>query len=101
MSKKSKRVRRTFTDEFKQDAVDLVVKQGYSFKAAADAVNVSSRSLREWHEKLAPQPEPCGDEASVQELQAEIKRLRKQLQTAELERSILKKATAYFAKESQ
>ena len=101
MSKKSKRVRRTFTDEFKQDAVDLVVKQGYSFKAAADAVNVSSRSLREWHEKRTPQPEPCGDEASVQELQAEIKRLRKQLQTAELERSILKKATAYFAKESQ
>ncbi len=101
MSKKSKRVRRTFTDEFKQDAVDLVVRQGYSFKAAADAVNVSSRSLREWHEKLVPQPEPCGDDASVQELQAEIKRLRKQLQTAELERSILKKATAYFAKESQ
>ena len=33
MSEKSKRVRRTFTDEFKQDAVDLVVKQGYSFKA--------------------------------------------------------------------
>ena len=101
MSKKSKRVRRTFSDEFKQDAVDLVVKQGYSFKAAADAVNVSSRSLREWHEKLAPQPEPCGDGASVQELQAENKRLRKQLQTAELERNILKKATAYFAKESQ
>jgi transposase len=101
MSKRSKRVRRTFSDEFKQDAVNLVVKQGYSFKAAADAVNVSSRSLREWHEKLAPQPEPCGDDASVPELQAEIMRLRKQLQTAEMERSILKKATAYFAKESQ
>ena len=101
MSKKSKRVRRTFTDEFKQSAVDLVVKQGYSFRAAAEAVNVSSRSLREWHEKLAPQPELCGDDASVDELQAEIKRLRKQLQSAEMEREILKKATAYFAKESQ
>ena len=101
MSKKSKRVRRTFSDEFKQDAVDLVVKQGYSFKAAAEAVNVSSRSLREWHEKLAPEPKACGDDASVTDLLAEIKRLRKQLQTAELERNILKKATAYFAKESQ
>ncbi len=101
MPKKLKRVRRTFSDEFKQNAVDLVVKQGYSFKAAAEAVNVSSRSLREWHEKLAPEPEACGDDASVTELQAEIKRLRKQLQTAELERNILKKATAYFAKESQ
>ena len=47
MSEKSKRVRRTFTDEFKQDAVDLVVKQGYSFKAAAEAVNVAPRSLGE------------------------------------------------------
>ncbi len=34
MSKKSKRPRRSFSDEFKQDAVDLVVKQNYSFKAA-------------------------------------------------------------------
>lgn len=55
MSKKSKRVRRVFADEFKQDAVDPVVKQGYSFKATAEAVNVSTQSLREWHEKLAPQ----------------------------------------------
>jgi len=101
MSKQSKRARRTFTSEFKQDAVDLVVKQGYSFKAAAEAVNVSSRSLREWHEKLAPVPEPCGPDAAVEDLQAEIKRLRKQLRRAELEREILKKATAYFAKESQ
>jgi transposase len=101
MTKKSKPAQRVFSDEFKRDAVDLVVKQGYSFRAAAEAVNVSSRSLREWHQKLAPQPEPCGDDASIQELQAEIKRLRKQLQTTELEREILKKATAYFAKESQ
>ena len=101
MPGKTKRVRRTFSDEFKQDAVDLVVKQGYSFKAAAEAVNVSSRSLREWHGKLTPDPTPCGDDASVEELQAENKRLKKQLQRAEMEREILKKATAYFAKESQ
>ena len=69
--------------------------------AAADALNVSTRSLREWHEKYAPAPEPCGDDASLEELVAENKRLRKQLQQAELEREILKKATAYFAKESK
>ena len=100
MSKKSNRPRRSFTLEFKQGAVDLVVKQGYSFRAAAEAVNVSARSLREWHEKLAPQPESCGDDASVEDLQAEIKRLRKQLRDAEVKREILKKTTAYFAKES-
>lgn len=101
MSKKPKRGRRSYSDEFKQDAVDLVAKQGYSFKAAADAVGVNVNSLRAWHEKLVPEPEPCGDDATVEELTAEVKRLRKQLQRAELEREILKKATAYFAKESQ
>ncbi|MDA8563885.1 transposase [Mariniblastus sp.] len=101
MSKKPKRVRRTFTEEFKRDAVNLVVKQGYSFKAAAEAVNVGDRSLREWHEKYAPEPDPCGEGASVEELAAENKRLRKKLQQAEMEREILKKATAYFAKESK
>lgn len=93
--------RRSYTEEFKRDAVNLVVVQGYSFKAAADAVGVSSKSLREWHEKLAPQPKPCGQNASLQQLQEEVCRLRKELKRAEQEREILKKATAYFAKESQ
>ena len=97
MSEKSKRPRRSFSDEFKQDAVDLVVQQGYSFKAAADAVGVSSRSLREWHEKRAPEPQSCDEDASAELLREEIK----QLKRAEMERDILKKATAYFAKESQ
>jgi transposase len=101
MSKKSKRPRRSFSDEFKRDAVDLVVKQNYSFKAAADAVGVSSRSLREWHEKLAPEPQPCGEDASADQLREENKQLKKRLQRAEMERDILKKATAYFARESQ
>ena len=64
MPEKSKGPRRSFSDEFKQAAVDLVVKQNYSFKAAADAVGVSSRSLREWHEKRAPEPVPCDEDNS-------------------------------------
>ena len=98
---KSNRIRRTFTDDFKRDAVNLVVVEGYSFQRAADAVGVSSRSVREWHEKFAPPPETSIDDPIVQQLQTENKRLRKALQQAELERNILKKATAYFAKESQ
>jgi transposase len=54
MSEKSKRLRRSFSGELKQDAVDLVVKQRYSFKVAADAVGVAAKSLRDWHAKLAP-----------------------------------------------
>ena len=53
MPEKPSRTRRTFTDEFKQ-AVNLVVNQGYSFAAAAKTLEISSRSLRDWHAKLAP-----------------------------------------------
>ena len=93
--------RRTFTEAFKRDAVNLVVVEGYVIAAAARAVNVLDGSLREWHRKYAPEPERCGDEASVEDLKAENNRLRKELRNAEIEREILKKATAYFAKESQ
>jgi transposase len=101
MSNKRKREKRSFSEQFKRDAVNLVVVEGYSFSAAAKAVNVAPGSLRQWHEKYAPVPETCGENATVAELQAELQRLRKQLRQAELEREILKKATAYFAKESQ
>ncbi len=93
--------RRRYPDDFKQDAVRLVSDEKYSFKAAAKAVGVSEKSLRDWHARLVPQPAPCGDDATLGQLQQENKRLRKQLKRAEMEREILKKATAYFAKESQ
>lgn len=89
-----------YPDDFKRDAVRLVCQEKYSFRAAAAAVNVSEKSLREWHARFAPQPAPCGQDASLDELREENKRLRQQLKRAELERDILKKATAYFAKES-
>ena len=94
------RRQRPYDEAFKRDAVRLVAEEGYSFKAAAEAVNVCVQSLRAWHAKFAPAKPPCGDNASVEELKAENARLRKQLRRAELEREILKKATAYFAKES-
>jgi len=93
--------RRRYTNDFKQDAVRLVTHDKYSFKAAAKAVGVSEKSLRDWHARLVPEPDPCGDDATLGQLQEENKRLRKQLKRAELEREILKKATAFFAKESQ
>ena len=83
--------RRVFSDEFKQDAVRLVVSEKYSFAAAAKAVGIGEQSLRRWHARLAPKPEPCGENASLDELRAENQRLRRELRRAELEREILKK----------
>ena len=94
------RAKRVFTEEFKVDAVRLVSVEGYTIASAAKSVGVGEQSLRKWHARLAPQPTPCGEGASVEELRAENNRLRRELRRAEMERDILKKATAYFAKES-
>ena len=96
-----KRPRRSFTDEFKRDAVNLVAVEGYSFNRAAQNVGVSSNRLRRWYQKFVPDPGACGENATVGQLQDENKRLRKKLREAEMEREILKKATAFFAKESR
>jgi transposase len=89
-----------YPEDFKRDAVRLVSEERYTFQAAATAVGVSEKSLRDWYAKFAPPPSPCGEQASLQELREENQRLRRQLKRAELEREILKKATAYFAQES-
>ena len=95
----SVRTKRVFSEEFKVDAVRLVTGEGYSIAAAAKSVGVGQQSLRKWHARLAPRPVACGDGASVEELRAENDRLRRELRRAELERDILKKATAYFARD--
>ena len=92
VQKTTGRVRgRRYSDEFRRDAVRLVTDEKYSFTAAAAAVNVCEKSLRDWDAKFAPKPAPCGEEATLDQLRDENKRLRKQLQRAELEREILKK----------
>ena len=80
-----------YSAEFKRDAVRLITEEKYKFKTAAQAVGVSEKSLRDWHKKLVPPPEACGEDASIAELREENKRLRKQLKRAEMEREILKK----------
>ncbi len=92
--------RRRFTEPFKRETVRLVTHGGYTFKAAAQAVGISEKSLREWHKQLVPAPTPCGPDATLEQLRQENRRLRGQLKQAELERAIFKKATACFAKES-
>lgn len=89
MPKIVKRDKRTFSEQFKKDAVNLVLIEGYSFAAAARAVNITSKSLREWHQKYAHVPEACGDDATVAELQPELRQLWEKPRQAELERDML------------
>jgi hypothetical protein len=56
-----------------------VSRRSYPFKAAANAVEVSSRRLTAWHDKLASECQPCNEDASVELLREENKLLKKRL----------------------
>ena len=97
----AQRERVQFTDDFKRELVRLVTDEKYTFRAAATAVGVSQKSLQDWHAKFAPKRVPCDEHGSLEGLREENRRLRQQLRRAEREREILKRATAYFARESR
>jgi transposase len=90
--------RRRFTREFKISAVKLVQDQGYTIGEAAKSLGVDPATIRSWLVKF---PSAGGGEAATGEgaLRAEVRRLREENKRLLLEREILKKATAFFAKE--
>jgi transposase len=89
--------RRKYTREFKLSAVKLVNEQGYSIADAARSLGVDANSVRGWMEKLGDQAGAApGSEGS---LKAELRRLRKENAQLLMEREILKKAAAFFARE--
>src|SRR6516165_2814755 len=89
--------RRSFTLEFKTSAARLVREQGYSVAQAAQRLGVDPRSIRDWVAKFAPQP--AAAPAADGELRQELERLRAENKRLLMEREILKKATAFFARE--
>jgi len=89
--------RRKFSREFKLSAVKLVTQQGYTIAEAAKSLGVDPTTMRYWVEQLGQEAgcAPTGDGA----LQEENRRLRKENARLLMERDILKKAAAFFAKE--
>lgn len=87
-----------FTDEFKQDAVAQVVERGYAVSEVAERLGISTTSLYTWKTQFA---KPARVRDAELDLAAELKRVKKELTRVTEERNILKKATAYAARESQ
>jgi transposase len=90
--------RRKFTREFKVSAVKLVNEQGYTIPQAAKSLGVDDACVRYWVAKLSAEPglAPTGEGAQAA---AELQRLRKENARLLMERDILKKAAAFFARE--
>ena len=99
MSKKRKRP--NYTKEFKQDAVKLVVDQGYPCLEVGRRLGIASSNVTRWV-RLHRQDQEDVSESGVtrRDLEAENRRLKKENKRLEMEREILKKAAAFFAKES-
>ena len=87
--------RRTFSPEFKLEAAQLVLDQGYTIKAASEAVGVGKSTLEYWLKQLKEERQGKTPTASaITPDQRRIQDLEKQVRRLELEKEILKKATA-------
>ena len=94
--------RKHYSKQFKIDAVNLVTEQGFNVSEAARNLGIHHSSLRRWKRQL----ESDGNQAfpgkgNLSAEKQELDRLRKENKRLRMERDILKKATAFFAKESQ
>ena len=87
-------VRSNFSEDFKRDAVAQITERGYPASEVSQRLGVSPHSLYAWKKKFS---EPAGGD----DKDAEIRRLKRELSRVTEERDILKKATAYFARDAK
>lgn len=91
-----KRSYKQYPKEFKDEAVALVREQGYSVREAAKSLGIAANMLYRWKDIREQQLE--GSALSEDE-RSELKQLRKEVKELRMEKDILKKASAFFAKE--
>ena len=91
-----KRSYKQYPKAFKEESVALVVEQGYSVPEAAKSLGVAANLLYRWKQQFEDQQQ--GLLLNVNERE-ELKRLRKENKNLRMEKEILKKASAFFAKE--
>ena len=95
-----KKKRKKYTQEFKEEAVKLITEQGYRVTEAARNLGINENMLGRWKRELEGGGESATGLQGGMVMQAELKRLRKENKRLKMEREILKKAAAFFAKET-
>ncbi|GAW87876.1 conserved hypothetical protein [Bathymodiolus platifrons methanotrophic gill symbiont] len=91
-----KRSYRTYPKEFKEEAVSLINNQGYSVPEAAKSLGIRTNLLYRWKQQIEGQQQ---GKSLAEDEREELKRLRKENKLLRMEKDILKKASAFFAKE--
>jgi transposase len=101
MEKESRRKRRSFSAEYKAEAVRLVKKSGKSIGLVALELGLGETALRRWVHQDEIDAGGGGTGALTTGEREELAQLRRDNQRLRMEREILKKATAFFARESE
>jgi len=94
--------RQVYTSEFRQQAVEMITRDGLGIAEAARRLSVSPKTLTNWVRRArgGDAPGTAAPRREVTEAEAELSRLRRENAELRMERDILKKASAYFARES-
>jgi transposase len=93
--------RRKFSREFKLEAIKLVSERGVGFAQAARDLDLHVNVLRKWVREQAADPQQAfPGKGQMRPEQLEIEKLRREVAKLKAERDILKKAAAYFARDS-
>jgi transposase len=95
-----KQTRNKYTEEFRQEAVRLALNSGRPIAHVARELSISDGLLHAWIGKYRDAESKGFSPEELRKEQEELKRLRRELQRVKQENEILKKAAAYFAKES-
>ena len=96
--------RQVYTSEFRQQAVEMIARDGLSIAEASRRLSISPKTLANWvkwaKEGTLPKADAGTPRHAVTEEEAELSRLRRENAELRLERDIIKKSLAYFAQES-
>ena len=89
-----------YSSEFKDEAVRQVLDRGHTVKEVSENLGVGTHNLYKWVKQARPSPERKRDDELL-ESKREVLKLKAELRRTQEERDILKKAAAYFARESE
>lgn len=94
--------RKKYTKEFKLDAVSLVTEQGYKRSEAARSLGINAQMLGRWMKEAGTDDgQAFRGNGKLTPEQEEVRKLKAQVKRLEMEKEILKKATVFFAAETQ
>lgn len=94
------RARRQFSDEYKAEVVQLIIGEGRSVGKVCKELDLTESSVRRWVSDAQAERSSDGTGVLKKEERDELRQLRREVRQLRMEREILKKATAFFAKES-